>query len=140
VQLFLYRRVKYKDDGRELVSLIEFITIHVTFPILNAWISYMLAYQIMITLAQSCPWTGNPLQTQPFRFCAGDQNLGRSEYYYSLFFEPAKVLYLVLVAETLINLAYYKDVVFGAAVAVEFAGILNNSINLRIKTRQDLQA
>ncbi len=60
VQLFLYRRVKYKDDGRELVSMVEFITIHVTFPILNAWISYMLAYQIMITLAQSCPWTGVP--------------------------------------------------------------------------------
>ena len=40
----IYERVKYKDDGRELVGLVEFITIHVTFPVLNCWISYMLAY------------------------------------------------------------------------------------------------
>lgn len=40
IQVFLYGRVKYKDDGRELVSIVEFITIHVTFPVLNAWISY----------------------------------------------------------------------------------------------------
>jgi hypothetical protein len=48
--------VKYKDDGRELVGIVEFITIHVTFPVLNAWISYQLAYQFIVLLAESCPY------------------------------------------------------------------------------------
>jgi hypothetical protein len=38
----LYNRVKYRDDGREKVSFVEFVTIHVTFPVMNAWISYQL--------------------------------------------------------------------------------------------------
>jgi len=42
--ILVYGRVKYKDDGRELVGFIEFITIHVTFSVLNAWMSYQLAY------------------------------------------------------------------------------------------------
>ena len=44
VVFFLYERVKYKDDGRELVGIVEFITIHVTFPVINAWSSYIVAY------------------------------------------------------------------------------------------------
>lgn len=40
VSFLLYDKVKYKDDGRELVGFIEFITIHVTFPVLNAFTSY----------------------------------------------------------------------------------------------------
>lgn len=36
----LYRKVKYSDDGRELVNFVDFVTIHVTFPVLNAWLSY----------------------------------------------------------------------------------------------------
>ena len=70
--MFLYGRVKYKDDGRELVSIVEFITIHVTFPVLNAWISYQLAYQIIIVMAESCPWSGNPFEPQAYNFCKGD--------------------------------------------------------------------
>lgn len=40
----LYRKLKYKDDGREQVPLLDFITIHVTFPVLNAWASYQVLY------------------------------------------------------------------------------------------------
>ena len=40
----LYRKVKYRDDGRELVSFVDFVTIHVTFPILNAWLTYQTLY------------------------------------------------------------------------------------------------
>ena len=53
--------MKYKDDGRELVSWFEFLTIHVTFPVINAWISYQLAYEINVVLALTCPYTGDPL-------------------------------------------------------------------------------
>jgi len=48
-----------------IVGLVEFVTIHVTFPVLNGWISYMLAYQLMIILAQSCPYGAS----QNYRFC-----------------------------------------------------------------------
>ena len=40
----IYLRIKYKDDGRELVSWLEFVTIHMTFPLLNAWMSYVVCY------------------------------------------------------------------------------------------------
>lgn len=40
VQYQIYKPLKYKDDGRDVVSVIDFITIHVTFPAINAWISY----------------------------------------------------------------------------------------------------
>lgn len=40
IKTTLYRKVKYSDDGRELVSFVDFVTIHVTFPVLNAWLSY----------------------------------------------------------------------------------------------------
>lgn len=65
VVVLIYERVKYKDDGREIVGLVEFVTIHVTFPVLNGWISYMLAYQLMIILAQSCPYGAS----QNYQFC-----------------------------------------------------------------------
>ena len=37
---FLYLKVKYKDDGRELVTISDFVTIQVCFPAINAWITY----------------------------------------------------------------------------------------------------
>jgi hypothetical protein len=40
VHYLLYSRVKYRDDGREKVSFMEFVTIHVTFPLMSAWFSY----------------------------------------------------------------------------------------------------
>lgn len=35
-------------------------------------------------------------------------------------------MYVVLVLENLTNLAYYKDVVFGAMLVIEFLGVWNN--------------
>jgi len=39
-----YRKVIYKDDGRDFVSFKEFISIHVTFSVLHAWITYFCVY------------------------------------------------------------------------------------------------
>ena len=36
----VYEPLKYKDDGRDVISIADFITIHVTFPAINAWVSY----------------------------------------------------------------------------------------------------
>ena len=54
VQYLIYQPLKYKDDGRDVVSFIDFITIHVTFPTINAWISYNLYFSMMITVATVC--------------------------------------------------------------------------------------
>ena len=40
VHYLIYVRVKYKDDGRELVNMYDFITIQVTFPSINCWVTY----------------------------------------------------------------------------------------------------
>ena len=40
VHYCIYLKVKYKDDGRELVSFADFFTIQVCFPAMNAWITY----------------------------------------------------------------------------------------------------
>ena len=51
---YIYSPLKYKDDGRDVVSFIDFITIHGTFPSINAWISYNLYYYLTITVTTIC--------------------------------------------------------------------------------------
>ena len=50
----IYRPLKYKDDGRDVVSWLDFVTIHMTFPLINAWVSYQLYYCLMITITTAC--------------------------------------------------------------------------------------
>lgn len=81
--------------------------------------------------AQSCPYK---LKDDDFKFffCTGNRDLpNETQYYYTLFFEPAKILYILLVFENLINLAYYKDVVFGLMLVIEFLGFWNNNESLQ---------
>lgn len=54
VLLFIYNKIKYHDDGFEKVTLAEFVTIHVTFPVTNAWISYTLVYVLFVNFANYC--------------------------------------------------------------------------------------
>ena len=54
VQYLIYQPLKYRDDGRDVVSAADFITIHVTFPAINAWITYQLYYCMMATYATVC--------------------------------------------------------------------------------------
>ena len=109
------------------MNWVEFVTIHCTYPIINAWMSYNLAFEFIAVLSQYCPYDPKP-DSKQWYFCTGNpDNLSESAYYYSLFYNPAKVCYLILVCENLINLAYYKDVVFGLMLTLEFAGIFYNS-------------
>ena len=50
---------------------------------------------------------------QKFGFCDGDITLTEPDYYYNLYLKPTKVFYILIVFENLINLAYFKDVIFG---------------------------
>ena len=64
----IYLKIKYKDDGRELVSWLEFVTIHMTFPALNAWITYLLLYQFSIAMILQCPYDN---RMNPTWLCTG---------------------------------------------------------------------
>ena len=123
----MYERVKYKDDGRELVGFIEFVTIHCTFSILNAWISYQLAYQFMIMLSSSCPYKVDHSDNY---FCKESNNVSKDAYYYTLFLEPAKIIYCLILLENVMYLAYYKDVIFGLCCCIIFGGIFGNSTDI----------
>lgn len=39
-----YKKVIYKDDGRDYVDFKEFISIHVTFSVLHSWVTYFLIF------------------------------------------------------------------------------------------------
>lgn len=125
IYLFIYRPIKYKDDGRELVSWFEFLTIHVTFPVLNAWVTYQLVYNVFIILATTCPF---PVQENTFFWCTSQDTDDATVYYYDLFLVPSQLTYMIIIIEATINLAYYKDVVFGFMVLIEFSGMLYFSI------------
>ena len=54
INYLIYSPLKYKDDGRDIVSVIDFVTIHMTFPAINAWVSYQLYYTILVTWTTVC--------------------------------------------------------------------------------------
>ena len=58
VQYLIYEPVKYKDDGRDVVTIADFITIHVTFPVVNAWVTYQMYFGMMVTLTTICSTRG----------------------------------------------------------------------------------
>ena len=63
---------------------------------------------------------------QKFGFCDGDITLTETDYYYNLYLKPTKVFYILIVFDNLINLAYFKDVIFGLTVIAEFLGFYQN--------------
>lgn len=54
VNAFIYLRLKYRDEGFEMVQWNEFITVHVTFPVINAWLSYTLVYILFLNIVNLC--------------------------------------------------------------------------------------
>lgn len=51
VHIFGYNKIKYKDDGRDYVRPIEFISIHMTFSILHAWITYLAVFNFNASMS-----------------------------------------------------------------------------------------
>lgn len=65
----IYRAVKYKDDGRDVVTVADFISIHITFPFIHAWVSYQIVYVFMIALCAMCPDRGEEGSPNDWYFC-----------------------------------------------------------------------
>lgn len=125
VQYLIYQPLKYKDDGRDVVSFADFITIHGTFPAINAWISYQLYYSLMATGATICDT--DPLQSLEFRFCQDYLTASIEDkwvFYYGYFLPPSIGAFILLFVEASINLTYFKDCVFAFTTLCLFCGML----------------
>jgi hypothetical protein len=46
IHYFGYKRIIYRDDGRDYVKLKEYISIHVTFSVLHSWITYFVIFNL----------------------------------------------------------------------------------------------
>ena len=128
IHYLIYRPLKYKDDGRDVVTLLDFLTIHCTFPAINAFISYQLYFCLMLTATTVCDTTYlKQLETQ---FCTEYENIPNIEYmkrytyFYSYLRVPSYIVFSLLFVEASINLTYYKDCIFAMTTLLIFIGML----------------
>lgn len=105
IHYFGYRRVKYLDDGRDYVSMKEFLAIHVTFSVLNCWITYFVIFNF-------------------FQFVKIWSGLER----FNEYLEYAGIVGMVVIMfETTVYLAYYKDVIFAMVALLNYIGMYIHS-------------
>jgi len=122
VHYLIYQPLKYKDDGRDVVSLADFITIHATFPAINAWVSYQLYFSVLATAATICDTFENLDQV-----CMDYSSRGSDEkrlFFYGIFIVPSIVVFILLFVESSINLTYYKDCIFAFTTFCLLCGML----------------
>lgn len=103
---FGYRRVKYLDDGRDYVSSKEFIAIHVTFSVLNSWMTYFVIFNF-------------------FQFVKIWQDDTNNEFWLTSYnLEYVSVIALIIMMfETTVYLAYYKDIIFATITLINYTGM-----------------
>ena len=131
ISRLIYSKIKYKDDARENVSFFDFLTIHVTFAMMNAWITYYIFELLELTIASSCPSNlFTLLQDDSYpKFCYKDIHAytdikQREIYFYNLLVLPSKILFCIIFLEMSIYVAYYKDGIFATMTLVNYLGML----------------
>lgn len=130
IHYLIYRPLKYKDDGRDIVSFLDFITIHMTFPAINAWISYQFYFTLCVTFTTLCSTTFFTTdQRVNTDYCNNylklkDGSEEKYTYFYGDLMIPSEVAFILLFIEASINITYYKDCVFGICVFMTFVGML----------------
>ena len=98
---FGYRKVKYLDDGRDYVSFMEFLAIHVTFSVLSCWMTYFVTYNLFSLIKIVDEIT--------------DVNLA---------LETVSIIAMVIqMFECTVYLAYYKDVIFASVTLLNYIGM-----------------
>jgi hypothetical protein len=101
VHYFGYRKVKYLDDGRDYVSFMEFLAIHVTFSVLSSWMTYFVTYNLFSLIKIVDEIT--------------DVNLA---------LETVSIIAMVIqMFESTVFLAYYKDVIFASVTLLNYIGM-----------------
>lgn len=102
VHYFGYKRIKYLDDGRDYVSIKEFFSVHCTFSVINSWTTYFLCYNLFVYLQEK---VFKRYQDTPF------------DDYLSI------VVMILMVFESTIYLAYYKDAIFSLITLMNYIGM-----------------
>ena len=107
VHIFAYRKIKYKDDGRDYVSLKEFLAIHMTFSVLHAWCTYFMVFNFFQSLSLILEQETNKHLLE------------------MLSIEVMVIIALTLMLiEMCIYLAYYKDIIFSLVTLINYVGML----------------
>ena len=125
----IYRPLKYKDDGRDVVSWIDFITIHGTFPAINAWVSYQLYYCLELCFTTICETTffkDNLTEEfcKDYNSYAIDLPYIRLTYFYKYLITPSFIFFALMFVECSINITYYRDCVFAFTMLSIYFGML----------------
>ena len=114
-----------------MVSFIDFVTIHGTYPAINAWISYQMYYYVTITVTTVCDTSFFDDLTTDYcedYFAHRDKDDPTSKntiylYFYSILVTPSLIAFGLLFVESSINLTYYKDCVFALTTFFMFIGM-----------------
>lgn len=101
---FIYHRVKYQDDGRFLVTRLEFLAVHVNISLYVAWILIQVFVKVFVFITYT-------------REKANDLYLGWNNANWSI------VANVGLFCLGVISLSSYKDVFFSLVVLYSFTGI-----------------
>lgn len=104
---FVYRRIKYHDEGNAFVSRSEFFTLHITFSIIEAWISYLVLFSVFQVVLEH-------LETiEQKTLIEGDKIL-----------QGFGISAMTLIMwELTYNLTYYRDIIFSLFDWAIFGGI-----------------
>lgn len=113
---FGYLKVKYLDDGRDYVSIKEFFSVHVTFSVLNSWMTYFFCYILFVFLEKAIWGPDKPSIGQEYM---------------------AITVMVIMMFETTVYLAYYKDVIFAIITLFNYIGMyLNYYLEKENKTEE----
>ena len=113
--IFIYRRIKYLEDGRDYVSEKEFVSIHMTFSLLHSLLSYYLVYNFISSI-------GFIIDEFVQQNVMSSTELIFSYEVWSIW----GLLFLFL--EMSVYLTYYKDVIFSLVTIFNYIGM---QINIR---------
>lgn len=126
---YMYHKVKYLDDGRDLVSAPDFVSIHVAVSIMNSWMTYICIYTSAINFARLCPYSFLSADTKRYhwycpQYSSEEESLPLQQYYYNMFMTYSEFFIIVILCEVFYVLAYYKDIVFSSCFLCFFVGML----------------
>jgi hypothetical protein len=91
------------DDGRDYVSVKEFFSVHVTFSVLNSWITYFAIFNLFVYL-------------RDYIFIKTAEFVHVNNFL-------SNVAMTVMMFEATVYLAYYKDIMFAFITLLNYIGM-----------------
>lgn len=110
IHFFGYRKVVYKDDGRDYVTFSEYVSINCTFSCLHSWVTYFCIFSFFKSYFD---WEG--IENNDY------EKLKQLDIGIIGVFAMA-----LMFIEMTIYLVYRKDVIFGLMTLADFVGMYLN--------------